>query len=296
VEVDLEEGLPFIMGVTDQLEQVLLNMGLNSRDAMPQSGKISLTTRLAEFDRAFRRSHPFIRSGRYLEVRVEDTGQGMSPDVLKRIFDPFFTTKETGQGTGLGLSIAYSIVKNHGGNILVESRVGQGSCFRLLFPIVKGTVTEKAEPRVGKVLSPGKGELILLVDDEPQLREIIGRMLTIHGYQVMAAANGDEAIQLFQQAKERGETPQLVILDMAMPVMDGKACLQRLLEIEPQTRVLFATGLVDEKINQELVNLNVRGVLQKPFNLQTLLTTIRNAMDDLPRLNLQQDLARQRLV
>ncbi|MEW6387599.1 MAG: MEDS domain-containing protein [Thermodesulfobacteriota bacterium] len=295
VEVDLKEGLPFIMGVIDQLEQVLLNMGLNSRDAMPQGGKITLTTCLAEFDRAFRRIHPFIKGGRYLEVRVEDTGQGMPPEIVKQVFDPFFTTKETGQGTGLGLSIAYSIVKNHGGYILVESQVGRGSKFRLLFPIVKGTVEEKMEPQVGKIMSQGKGERVLLVDDEPQLREIIGKLLTIHGYQVILAANGEEALNLFKQTKEKGETPQLVILDMAMPVMDGRACLQGLMEIEPQTRVLFATGLVDEKINQELLDLNVRGVLQKPFNLQTLLENIRNALDDLSCLNMQPELAMGRI-
>jgi PAS domain S-box-containing protein len=281
IESELQGGLPFILAEFNQLEQVLLNLGLNARDAMPQGGKIKFITRLVDLDEAFCRVYPWAKPGKYVEVSVEDTGEGMAPDVLERVFEPFFTTKEPGKGTGLGLSIAYSIVKDHNGYIIGESHPGWGSRFRVFFPIFEEEKEERKDvgaKREEKQVPLGKGERVLVVDDEAQLRKIAKETLDSKGYRTSLAANGQEAVILFQEAMDEGDPYRVVILDIAMPVMDGEMSLERMRELDPNIPVIVVTGYSGEHVNLKEIKGKVQKVIFKPFDINGLLRDIREVL------------------
>jgi PAS domain S-box-containing protein len=279
-EVELHSGLPFVMADPVRLEQVLLNLAVNARDAMPSGGRLRFRTCLSELDNEFCLTHPWAKPGRYVEINVEDTGTGMSPEVLPRIFEPFFTTKEPGKGTGLGLSVAYSIVKNHEGHILAESQMGQGSCFRIFLPVnqeaVEGEYDCKAD---GIELFNGYGESVLVVDDESHIREIMKNILHANGYRVALAKNGEEALRLYREAMKKGNRFDLIVLDLAMPVMDGKTCMKHILELDPDSRILIMTGFGRHHILAANLDKRIKGVLLKPLSMETLLGEIRKAID-----------------
>lgn len=288
VEAELETNLPFVKATQSQIEQVLLNLVVNARDANSQGGKIKIQTRLAIPDKALLIAHPWLKEGSYVEIIVRDEGEGMAPVVMERIFEPFYTTKEVGKGTGLGLSIAYSIIKNHGGYIWAESQSGRGSAFHLFLPSLKdeapGKMTRLTKISAKKPLPRGGGELVMLVDDEPQLRKIVGRLLSANGYQVLLASNGKEAFQLYQHRLAQGTPPDVVILDLNMPVIDGQTCLKMLMELDSQARVLIATGCIDPKVHQSLIELKVMGIIQKPYKLDKLLGSLAQALDYNPKM------------
>ena len=282
LELSLQEGLPPVMGDSPQLEQLLVNLALNSRDAMPRGGKIQFVTRVTDLDEAFCVSHPWATTGRFVEIQVNDTGEGMSPEILERVFEPFFTTKEPGKGTGLGLAIAYSIVKAHEGYIAAESPgvLGVGSSIRVYLPPAVRGGKGVGEAEADTPLPGGRGESILVVDDEPQLLEIVREILEYRGYRVSVASHGEEALRLYERGMAEGTQYQLVVLDLAMPVMDGAECLDRLLEIDPKARVLISTGHIEVPFPLGLLEGKVKGLLKKPYKMESLLRQVRLALDE----------------
>ncbi|MEW6262113.1 MAG: response regulator [Thermodesulfobacteriota bacterium] len=279
---DLTPDLPVILASRGQLEQALTNIALNARDAMPEGGRISFTTRSISLDEAFRETNPWATTGRYLEIVVTDTGKGMPSEVLEHVFEPFFTTKEPGRGTGLGLSVVYSIVKNHNGYILANSQWGHGTQILIYLPageiVVGGTVDLLNEPS----LRHGQGECVLVVDDEEVIRNIYRTTLESFGYETQSASNGGEALRLYREALNRDRPFHLVILDFAMPVMDGAQCALRLLELHPQARIIMATGHASEHLKTNGLQARLAGIIEKPFDLRDLVAEVGRVLEDQP--------------
>jgi two-component system, cell cycle sensor histidine kinase and response regulator CckA len=255
-----------------QLEQVLLNIFINAMHAMPGGGRISIKTSQVDIDDDFCKIHTIIQ-GSYVKISITDTGIGMDKATQQRIFDPFFTTKDKGRGTGLGMSSAFGIMKNHGGTITVYSEVGHGATFNLYLPL-----SDKAplqEPSFDATVYKGS-ETILLVDDEEMIRNVACAMLKNLGYQVVVAASGAEAVEVINQ---RGDSIDLVILDMIMPEMDGGMTFDRIHAIMPNIAVLLSSGY---SINGQAINImqkGCKGFIQKPFTLSELSQKIRRTLE-----------------
>jgi len=274
--------LPPVLGNPNHLEQVLLNLAVNARDAMPEGGRITVRLRWQKVDAPFRARNPWARAGSYCVIEVSDTGSGMPPEVLSRIFEPFFTTKEPGRGTGLGLAVAYRIVENHQGVILAESSPGQGSTFYMYLPAMEQAELPLAVAPGERPLPQGQGRWILVVDDEPPVREISREALESVGYLVSEAAHGQEALDLYRRALRVGRPFDLVILDLGMPVMDGRECLHRILEIDPQARVVVTTGYTQGDLELGELAQATKGILEKPFDLTTLIHRVGEVLASLP--------------
>ncbi|MFZ5586438.1 MAG: ATP-binding protein [Thermodesulfobacteriota bacterium] len=275
-QISLAPDAPPVLGQPNQLEQVVLNLALNARDAMPQGGALTISAGRRGLDEAFCRVHPWASPGDYLEIRVADSGEGMSEAVRQRIFEPFFTTKLPGRGTGLGLYVAYTVIKSHGGGILVESQPGRGTTFRLLLPALSAPAPDRpAAPRQAPP-EAGRGQRILVADDEPQVRAIIHEALGAAGYQVDEAENGLAALGLYERARRDGRPYELVIMDLAMPVMDGLECLRRLKAQEPELKAVLATGQA-EGLPPGQAGL-ADATLVKPFDLGALLRAVAAMM------------------
>jgi two-component system cell cycle sensor histidine kinase/response regulator CckA len=258
-----------------QLEQILMNLAVNARDAMPDGGKLILETAFVELDETYARQHLGAKAGDFVLIAVSDTGTGMDSQTMARIFEPFFTTKPEGRGTGLGLSTVYGIVKQNNGYIMAYSEVGHGTTFRIYFPSVRAT----PELRVQKS-DPGefaKGwETILLVEDEPSLRELAREILEANGYKVIEAERGEHAIRLVEQS----QTPiHLLLTDVVMPGIGGKQLATRLLELRPGLHVLYMSGYTDDVINNRGILREDTLLLPKPFTRATLLRRVREALD-----------------
>ncbi len=279
LQLDLLRGLPFVMAEPSQLEQVFLNLAVNARDAMSEGGTIRFTTRDSGLGKSFHHIYPWAKPGRYMEVVVQDTGNGMPPEVMERIFEPFFTTKQSAERPGLGLSIAYSIVKNHGGYILAESEVDGGTRFHVFLPVQEETLDVDEDSDEQNAPLPKGAEKILVVDDEPQVREITQTMLGGLGYRVTPASHGQEAVDLYVQALDIGEPYALVVLDLVMPVMDGRACIAKILEVNPDARILVVTGYHNEQFITSGLQEKVKGIVLKPFDAASLLRAVRRAID-----------------
>ncbi|MEW6131211.1 MAG: PAS domain S-box protein [Acidobacteriota bacterium] len=263
-----------IKGDATQLHQVLMNLCVNARDAMPDGGKITITLENRIIDEAYARMHLEAKPGRYVVITVEDSGEGIKPSIIDKIFEPFFTTKEQGKGTGLGLSTVMAIVKSHGGFIDVYSEPGKGTKFRLSFPAIDtGMLSEQKE--VTPELPRGHGELILVVDDEEAIREVTKGILQAFGYAVLTANDGTEGVALFAQNKDK---IAVVLTDMMMPYMDGTATIRALRKIDPNVRVIASSGLTDNGKNFETAGLSVRTFLLKPYSAEKLLTTIAEVL------------------
>ncbi|MCB2225790.1 MAG: PAS domain S-box protein [Desulfarculaceae bacterium] len=271
---DLVEELPLVLANPNQIEQVLVNLALNARDAMSDGGELTIATRLTHLDADFASAHPWARPGPYLEMRVADQGPGIPPEELERIFEPFFTTKEPGRGTGLGLAVAYSMIKNHGGGIVASNRPGKGSQFQVFLPVGR-QVLASPRPSAPPDRAPrGEGQRVLVVDDEEAVRDICRQALEGFGYRVELAADGVQALETYDLARAHGEPFDLVLLDLAMPRMDGQACARALLELDPEANIILATGHAGDRY--QLANLypQAKAVLQKPFDLNTLLVQV----------------------
>jgi two-component system cell cycle sensor histidine kinase/response regulator CckA len=263
IEVLLSVG-PGLWPVTadaTQMHQVLMNLCVNSRDAMPHGGRLRLGAENVALGAEAARLHPAARSGSYVILTVSDTGLGMPPEVLERIFDPFFTTKEVGRGTGLGLATVLGIVKSHTGFLLVESQPGQGTTFRVYLPAGKGE-GELGGEGSAETLPRGNHELILLVDDEAAIRASMQLMLQTHDYEVMVAADGVEALRLWEAHRDR---VRLVMTDLMMPGMNGVALMRELRRRSPQLPLVASTGLNHDRNLEELAALGVDDLLRKPF-------------------------------
>jgi len=273
LQEELDTGLWQVNADPTQLQQVILNLCVNARDAMPSGGTLTLRVQKTELGRSQSHAAQHQRSGPAIAIEVEDEGEGMPPEVVNRIFEPFFTTKAAGQGTGLGLSTALSIVRSHGGDLTVDSRPGAGSTFRIVLPaILKNTLRTVREPAI---VHDSEGRRILVVDDEAAIRNVSARLLSSRGYEVMTAENGQEAIERFRE--QHGAIP-VVLLDMAMPVMDGTAAIPILREIDPEVKIIAASGL---SVNHNAQDTGFSGVdyfLQKPFASRDLFKALESVL------------------
>lgn len=275
VELSLKGDLRPINADPAQVEQVLMNLAVNARDAMPEGGRLTIKTDNVILDDAFCRTHLESKPGEYVELTVSDTGHGMDGETLKNIFDPFFTTKGVGKGTGLGLAMVYGIVKNHDGNILCESKLNQGTTFKIYFPAAqqeRETETLKEDQEVR-----GGSETILLVDDEEPIRNLGLQIFRNYGYRVFQAPDGENALRLYQDKKDEID---LVVLDLIMPVMGGKRCLEELLRIDPKVRVVIASGYSPEGTVKEILEKGAKNFIHKPFNMKEMLQVVRKVLDE----------------
>jgi CheY-like chemotaxis protein len=272
----LAEDLGRVKVDPGQIEQVILNLAVNARDAMPSGGKLTLETANVEIDEAYARSHISVVPGHYVLLSVSDTGGGMPPEVKEQIFEPFFTTKGKGKGTGLGLSTVYGIVKQSGGNIWVYSEPGKGTTFKIYLPRVEEEVD--ALPRRDEPSDLPKGnETILLVEDDSSVRDLAARFLRGQGYKILEATNGNEAIRIARKSKK--EKVHLLLTDMVMPQMGGKELVERFRSIHPEIKVLFISGYTDTAITHHGLSEPNTTLLQKPFSLTSLAQKVREVLD-----------------
>lgn len=275
VTVAVPESTWNVPGDSTQLHQVVLNLAVNARDAMPDGGNLNLSATNVDIDAHFCAMHPEARPGSYVVLTVSDTGTGMSPDILEKVFEPFFTTKEIGKGTGLGLSTSVSILKNHKGFVDVESEVGKGSTFRVYLPADADDV-ESLEQELEDETPRGNGELVLVIDDEASVRAITRQTLEAFGYHVILAGDGAEGIAMF--ARHMDEI-QVVLTDMMMPVMDGGATIRALIRLKPDVKIIAASGLATKGQEAEAASSgSVRKFLPKPYTAGTILRALRDVL------------------
>jgi two-component system cell cycle sensor histidine kinase/response regulator CckA len=259
-----------------QIEQVIMNLAVNSRDAMPNGGKLTIETTNIELDEAYTRTHIAVIPGAYVMLSVSDTGCGMTREVRDRIFEPFFTTKEKGKGTGLGLSMVYGIVKQSGGNIFVYSEPGLGTTFKIYLPRVEGA-EEWVKPSTIQAESSKGTETILLVEDEEAVRTLARTILERYGYKVLDAANGDEALRIAQEFD--GNMIHLMLTDVVMPGMSGRELTDRLISLHPKMKVIYMSGYTDNAIVNHGVLEQRVNYIQKPFTSDTLAQKVRDVLD-----------------
>ncbi|HIP96099.1 MAG TPA: PAS domain S-box protein, partial [Anaerolineae bacterium] len=278
IETYLADDLAAVEGDTAQLQQMLLNLCLNARDAMPAGGKLIIETENVTLSEKYARTQLDVEAGDYVLLTVSDTGMGMDAETRTHIFEPFFSTKTERLGekhSGLGLSMVYGIVRSHGGAIHVYSEPGVGTTFKVYLPATKRMVVEKKAER--KALAGGE-ETILVVDDEKIIRDLVKRLLSNAGYTVLLAESGVEAVEMY---RERGDEIDLVILDIIMPEMGGQETYERLREIDPNVKVLLSSGYSQNGQAQEILEAGVQGFLQKPYDLSQVLHKVREVLDEL---------------
>jgi nitrogen-specific signal transduction histidine kinase/ActR/RegA family two-component response regulator len=266
-----------ILADPTQMHQVLLNLCLNARDAMPNGGTLSVSLKNSMIDEHYGVSNIDAKPGRYLNLCVTDTGTGIAPGNMERIFEPFFTTKDPNKGTGLGLSTVMGIVKSHGGFVNVYSELGHGTTFNVYFPAsTSGAGALEASSSVDQ-LPRGNGELVLVVDDEPSVLTITNRTLQRFGYKTVTASDGADAVAIYAQRK--GEIA-IVVADMMMPVMDGAAMIKALTYMNPSVKILKVSGLTNGVGREEIARGRAGRFLAKPFTAETLLKTLRDILEN----------------
>jgi two-component system cell cycle sensor histidine kinase/response regulator CckA len=275
VDLNLDPALGQVKADQSQLEQVLMNLAVNARDAMPDGGKLTVRTTNADLDLAYTRHHPGSKPGRYVMLAVTDNGIGMDPETQAHIFEPFFTTKERDKGTGLGLSTVYGVVKQSGGYIAVDSEKGKGASFSIFLPRVEQTV-EAPEAVSPKTLSVRGSETILLVEDAEPLRKLAHLFLKDNGYKVLTAADGEEALQV---AKLHAAPIQLLLTDVVMPGINGRVLAERLGPWQPGMKVLYMSGYTDSFIAGHGVLEQGIHLLHKPFTEETLARKVREVLE-----------------
>jgi len=272
IRTNIKKDLFTISGDATQLHQVMMNLCVNARDAMPDGGILSITASNFFIDENYERKYAEAKVGSYIIISVSDTGTGILPRVLDRIFEPFFTTKEFGKGTGLGLSIAFAIVKSHGGFIDVYSEVGKGTKFSVYLPAIK-TEVQKEEEQLE--LSIGHGELILVAEDEGSIREITSSTLEKYGYEVLTANDGAQAVALYAQNRDK---IKVVLMDIMMPVMDGHASIRAIHKINPEVKFIAVSGLADKDAHGKFGSTQVKAFLSKPYTAHRLLKTLHEVI------------------
>ena len=278
---ELAAGLPRLKADAGQIEQVILNLALNARDAMPQGGRITLTTASVTLTAADVHYIVDARAGQFVRLSLTDTGTGIAPDVLPHIFEPFFSTKGPGQGTGLGLSVIYGIAQQHNGWVNVYSQVGHGTAFKLYLPVYVGPESAApAEPRTPPAPPRGHGERILLIEDEPEVRSLAVRVLRAAGYEVQPAASATEGCALFAQELGRFD---LVFSDVVLPDQNGITTVEQFLQQKPDLAVLLCSGYTDERSRWHAIAEKKIPFLQKPYPAAELLQAIHGILDARPR-------------
>jgi len=259
-----------------QMEQVLMNLAVNARDAMPNGGKLTIKTGDVTVAQSTARRHPQVPAGEYVTLTVSDTGVGMTEETKTHLFEPFFTTKEKGKGTGLGLSTCYGIIRQHGGFISISSELGHGTNVQVYLPRAESGSTPQHQPSETGQLPRGK-ETILLVEDEPAVRELVARVLRNQGYTLLQAANGDEGLRV---ARQHGpQKIHLLLTDVVMPLMGGTELAQRMRALNPQAKVLFTSGYTDDTLLHHGVPESGMEFLQKPFTPSALARKVRAVLD-----------------
>jgi len=274
IRTHLSGELEFVEADISQIGQVLVNLAVNARDAMPDGGTLNIETMNFELDEDYCATHLEVKPGRYALLTVSDSGHGMDKETISRIFEPFFSTKEAGKGTGLGLATVFGIVKQHKGHIMCSSELGHGTTFKIYFPAIEKT--GDSETQTLEMPIQGGTETILIVDDEEHLRNLVTTILKHHGYQVVTASNGKEALETYNREHEK---IALVILDLIMPEMDGKKCLAEILNINLKAKVLIATGHSEGGIILENSLPGARGLVAKPYEIRKLLQSVREVLD-----------------
>ncbi len=265
-----------------QIEQVLMNLVVNARDAMPQGGRLTVETSRVDFDAAYAGAHFSVQPGPYVMLAVSDTGSGIDAETQKHIFEPFFTTKEQGKGTGLGLSTVYGIVKQSGGNIWLYSEPGQGTVFKVYLPAALTGVQPAVTPE--RVELPRGNETILIVEDEPQIRSLAIECLAQHGYDVLSTSNGLEALQLIESLQRPID---LILTDVVMPKLSGRELSERVSTLQPSAKVLFMSGYTNDSVVNHGILDGAARFIQKPFTLDALVRRVREVIDsDEPQADL----------
>jgi len=275
VSVQTSTNLPTVFADPTQVEQVVMNLALNARDAMPDGGKLVISTQRTTLKEEYLRTHAYARPGEYVLVTVTDTGTGIDAETSRRIFEPFFTTKEIGSGTGLGLAMVYGIVKQHNGLIEVKGEVGVGTTFEIFLPVEDMPVAPETEVATSSI--KGGTETILIVEDENELRELAGDVLENLGYKVLLAQDGVEGVERFASYKGKID---LVILDVVMPRMGGREACERIRAISPAVSVMFMTGYSAEMAHTRFIEDTRSALLQKPYSVEALGTKVRDVLDE----------------
>jgi PAS domain S-box-containing protein len=276
IHTELAQDLKVVNADPLQLEQIIINLGVNAADAMNEGGEITFKTGNVVLDEPYCRTHVGSKAGEHVKLSVSDTGRGIRPELQKHIFEPFFTTKGIGKGTGLGLAMVYGIVKNHGGYIDFESAFGRGTTFEIFFPVLAvdaGTGAADYRPDSGDLC--GSGEKILVVDDEKLLLEMVGDLLGRFGYVPILAESGERAIEILRV--ERGRV-ELAILDLSMPGMGGYRCLKEMLGMSPGLKVIIASGYSDDQKVRETLRSGAAAFIAKPYHYNDMLKKIRDSL------------------
>jgi PAS domain S-box-containing protein len=263
-----------VNGDATHLHQVFMNMVVNARDAMPNGGRLMVEAKNTHIDENYARMQPDAKSGPYIVISFADTGVGIAPGVLSKIFEPFFTTKEIGKGTGLGLSTASAIVRSHGGFVSVYSELGKGSCFKVYLPAAAHE-TARAEPLTTERLPQGKGELVMVVDDEAAIREIIKVTLESNGYKVATANDGTEAVASLASQRRK---VHVLMVDLMMPFMDGIATIRAVQKMDPGVRFIAISGLMDQARIGQLHEIGGVNFLAKPFTTEAILRLLAEVL------------------
>jgi two-component system, cell cycle sensor histidine kinase and response regulator CckA len=282
VELDLRHGrdLWFVKADVNQFEQVIVNLVVNARDAMPDGGRVTIRTANVSAPEANALNLQGLPAAEFVTIEVSDTGTGISPEVMDKIFEPFFTTKEIGKGTGLGLSTVFGIVKQSNGFIYVDSAVGEGTTFRVFLPRHVPTPEDEEEARPETVAKKPAADLtgqgtILLVEDEDPVRAVNGRALAARGYTVLEAASGVEALEIIEK---RQAPVDLVVSDVVMPEMDGPTLLRELRKRYPDLKVIFVSGYAEDAFRKNLPEGEEFNFLAKPFSLKQLVEAVKQAL------------------
>jgi PAS domain S-box-containing protein len=277
-DIELSTQLAANLGCTradaGQLEQVIMNLVVNAKDAMPDGGKLCIRTASVTLDDSYRPENTLIKNGPYVMISVSDSGHGMDRETQARIFEPFFTTKEQGKGTGLGLSTVYGIIKQSGGYVFVQSEPGSGTAFTIYLPRVEGTSDPRGETPASQS-TIGGSETVLLVEDEDSVRQLVRETLQSRGYRVLEAHNGSAALAL---AASHPEQIHLVITDVVMPGLSGHELIERLLPTRPSMKVLYLSGYAQDAFPASLAAEGQKAFLQKPFTLQSLAVKVREVL------------------
>jgi len=276
IEYFFDETIPDIHADPTQIEQIVLNLTINAKHAMPKGGKLIFETNAVYLDPDYCKDHLGSEPGNYLLLKVTDTGMGMPQSILDRIFEPFFTTKEFGEGTGLGLAVVFGIVKKHGGYITCTSKPGQGTCFSIYFPALAEKRDAKTPDAIAAKISGGT-ETILIVDDEASIVQLIRDILENHGYHTESAASGEEALEIYA---EKRSFIDLVILDLNMPGMGGYECLKALYKLNEKIKVLIASGYSPDSNVRHTLEAAGGDFIGKPFHLMDLIKKVRTLLDE----------------
>jgi PAS domain S-box-containing protein len=273
---NFDKSITFINADRSQLHQVLLNLCVNARDAMPKGGVLTINTRMVS-SISLRNQHPEAVASSYVCIEVSDTGEGMSEKIRNRIFEPFFTTKELGKGTGLGLAVVFGVVQSHKGFIDVESELGKGTTFRLYLPTsqVAEPISEKEEETLEEI--PGGTETLLVAEDEEMLMMSLQMVLVEKGYKVLSAGDGLTALKIYQEKKN---DVALVLTDLGLPKMNGKDVCAQIKKLNPNARMIIATGYLDPEMKSEFLKAGVQNFLFKPYDLRKVLKLVRQVLDE----------------